>query len=200
MSLRYKFSKARSLLKALSADERAKLRQICEDIRLSQEILLKNALPAMQQCLHNCEGLCCRNAQVDDIIGLMDLVYILTLTPELEETMTLRVVNEKPFYSADCMFLKGDSGPCIFASAVRPEVCITTFCSGDRDIQKEIRAIKRQFFRLNCFFWGRKPRAVSKALKSMFKAGGNQSRDPLVDDQPHRRINIQRKAPNAKND
>ena len=188
MSLRYKLSRARSLLASLSADEHAKLRQICKTIRQSQEILLANALPAMQQCLHNCEGLCCRNAQVDDIIGLMDLVYILTLTPEFEETMTQRVTNEKPFYSQDCMFLKGDSGPCLFASAVRPEVCITTFCSGDRGIQKEIQSVKRQFFWLNWFFLCRKPQAVCKALTSRFQSNGNRVRGPLPSDQANRRL------------
>lgn len=188
MSLRYKLSKARRLLASLSADEHAKLRQICETIRQSQEILLENALPAMQQCLHNCEGLCCRNAQVDDIIGLMDLIYILTLTPEFEETMTARVANEKPFYSADCMFLKGNSGPCIFASAVRPEVCITTFCSGDQHIRKEISAVKRQFVKLNWFFLCRKPQAVCRALTSMFQFNGNRGRGRLSTDLAHRRL------------
>ena len=192
MSLRYKLGKARKLLAALSADEHAKLRTICKNIRQSQEILLKNALPAMQQCLHNCEGLCCRNAQVDDIIGLMDLVYILTLTPAFEESMTRRVANEKPFYSSDCMFLKGDGGPCIFASAVRPEVCITTFCSGDRGIQKEIKDVKRQFLRLNWYFLCRKPRAVYKALKSMFKSNGNRGRGPFSTDQANRRLKNER--------
>ena len=171
MSLRYKLKKARSLLAALSPEERADLTRICDIIRRSQERLLENAEPAMQQCLHNCEGLCCRNARVDDIIGLWDLVYILTLTPELEEEMTARVDLERPFYSADCMFLKANTGPCIFGSAVRPEVCITTFCSGDDGIQKEIRRVQRQFFRLGWFFYRRWPlnvmRMVGKRLNAL---------------------------------
>ena len=178
MSLRYKLNKARRLLATLAVDEQVELHQICEAIRQSQETLLKNAAPAMQQCLHNCEGLCCRNAQVDDIIGLMDLVYILTLTPEFEDTMAIRVAHEKPFYSADCMFLQANSGPCIFTSAVRPEVCITTFCSGDRHIQKEIRDVKRRFFRLNCFFLFRRPRVAYKALKAILPTGKNRAHDP----------------------
>ena len=192
MSLRYKLGKARRLLSSLSADENAELRQICETIRHSQETLLANALPAMQQCLHNCEGLCCRNARVDDIIGLMDLVYILTLTPEFEATMVLRVANETPFYSADCMFLEVNGGPCIFASAVRPEVCITTFCSGDRHILKEIRDVKRRFFRLNTFFLLRKPRAAAKALTGMFKAAGNRPHKALPADQARHRFKVKR--------
>jgi hypothetical protein len=192
MSLRYKLGKARRLLASLSADEKAALRQICENIRQAQETMLANARPAMQQCLHRCEGLCCRNARVDDIIGLMDLVYILTLTPEFEETMTVRVAREKPFYSADCMFLKTDGGPCIFTSAVRPEVCITTFCSGDQGIQKEIQAIKRQFVKLNWFFLRRKPQAVCRALKSIFKSNGSRRRDPVRSDQASRRLKKER--------
>ena len=190
MSLRYKFGKARRLLALLSADEIVELRQICETIRQAQETMLANALPAMQQCLHRCEGLCCRNARVDDIIGLMDLVYILTLTPEFEETMAVRVDREKPFYSADCMFLKGEGEPCIFAAAVRPEVCITTFCSGDRHIRKEIGDIRRRFFRLNCFFAFRKPRTAFKALKTMLENRVRRPQSPLPADQARHRFEM----------
>lgn len=176
MSLRYKLNKARTLLAALSAEERTALDRICNDIQQSQETLLEHAAPAMQQCLQNCEGLCCRNAQVDDIIGLWDLVYILALTPELENTMAARVKHEKPFYSADCMFLAGHTGPCLFAASIRPEVCITTFCRGDAGIQKEIRDVRRQFIRLTWFFRRRQPRAAIKCLKRQFKV--NRCRTP----------------------
>lgn len=190
MSLRYKLRKARSLLATLSADDRDKLANICKDIRQSQKTLLENAGAAMQQCLHNCEGLCCRNARVDDIIGLWDLVYILTLTPEREEDMAARVVHEKPFYSADCMFLKEDTGPCIFTSAIRPEVCITTFCSGDGSIQKEIRSVKRQFFRLNWFFFCRKPHAILSALQHFLKTRERRTHRSPPTDMPERRMEI----------
>ena len=165
MSLRYKLNKARALIAALTPAEHNELKRICEAIQSSQAALLQNAGPAMHQCIHNCEGLCCRNAQVDEIIGLWDLVFILTLAPALAETMAERVAEEKPFYSADCLFLKSRIGPCIFASDVRPEVCVTTFCSGDTGIQKEIRAVKRQFIKLPWFFFRRKPRAIGLALK-----------------------------------
>jgi hypothetical protein len=177
MSLRYKLHKAQTLIDALAPVERDELKRICETIQSSQADLLQNAEPAMHQCIHNCEGLCCRNAQVDDIIGLWDLVFILTLTPDLRETMTDRVAEEKPFYSADCLFLQSRIGPCIFASDIRPEVCVTTFCSGDTGIQKEIRAVKRQFFRLPWFFFKRRPRVVWTALQEAWKTGGFQVRN-----------------------
>ncbi|MDJ0810438.1 MAG: hypothetical protein QNJ48_07250 [Desulfobacterales bacterium] len=173
MSLRYKFKKARKLLAALTPEEHAELTRICETVRQSQETLLANAGTAMQQCLHNCEGLCCRNARVDDIIGLWDLVYILALRPDLTADMAARVEREAPFYSADCMFLEGDTGPCIFTPSIRPEVCITTFCSGDGTIQKEIRRVKRQFFKLSWFFYWRKPRAAFRMLGRLSKNGGS---------------------------
>ena len=75
----------------------------------------------------------------------LSIVFILTLTPTLADPMADRVADEQPFYSADCMFLKSHSEPCIFASDIRPEVCITTFCSGDADIQKEIRERATEF-------------------------------------------------------
>ncbi|MBL0712474.1 MAG: hypothetical protein JJV98_02125 [Desulfosarcina sp.] len=177
MSLRYKFNQARKLLAGLTPVEREKLARICEGIQRAQDELLRKAEPAMRQCLNNCEGLCCRNALVDDIIGLWDLVYILALTPALEETMAARVKYEIPFYTADCLFLGNDAGPCIFTSNVRPEVCITTFCSGDRGIQKEIRAVKRQFFKLTWFFMRRKPRAIRQALQRILKPGALNAAD-----------------------
>ena len=178
MSLRYKLNKAQRLLATLTPEEHAELERICARVRQSQETLLENAGAAMQQCLHNCEGLCCRNAQVDEIIGLWDMVYILTLTPDLAQDMAARVACEKPFYSADCMFLEANTGPCIFTPAIRPEVCITTFCSGDDGIQKEIRRVKRQFFKLGWFFFFRKPRAVFRMIGRLTKNGGAPSTPP----------------------
>ncbi len=178
MSLRYKFKKARKLLAALTPEEHAELTRICETVRQSQKTLLQNADAAMQQCLHNCEGLCCRNARVDDIIGLWDLVYIMALRPDLAADMAVRVEHEKPFYSADCMFLKAETGPCIFTPSIRPEVCITTFCSGDGTIQKEIRQVKRQFFRLSWFFYWRRARAVFRMLGRLSKNGGTRATCP----------------------
>ena len=171
MSLRYKLNRAQALITELSPAEHDELKRICEAVQRSQAALLQNAGAAMQQCIHNCEGLCCRNAQVDDIIGLWDLVFILTLKPALAETMAQRVAEEKPFYSADCLFLKSRIGPCIFAADIRPEVCVTTFCSGDAGIQKEIRAVKRQFFRLPWFFFKRKLRVIWTALQRVLKTG-----------------------------
>ena len=178
MSLRYKLKKAQTLLTALTPEERADLTRICENIQRSQEDLLANAGPAMQQCLRNCEGLCCRNARVDDIIGLWDLVYILALTPALADDMAARVEHESPFYSANCMFLKEDTGPCIFTATVRPEVCVTTFCSGDRTIQKEIRRVKREFFKIGCFFFWRRPRALFKRLSRPARRGAPSTAAP----------------------
>ena len=171
MSLRYKLQKARALIATLAPAEHDELKRICKAIQRSQAVLLRNAGPAMHQCIHNCEGLCCRNAQVDDIIGLWDLVFILMRAPALAETMTARVAEEKPFYSADCLFLRSRIGPCIFASDIRPEVCVTTFCSGDSSIQKEIGAVKRQFLRLPWFFFKRKPRVMWTALRRALKTG-----------------------------
>jgi hypothetical protein len=175
MSLRYKLHRAHRLLAQLDPDERSRLARVCAGIRQAQEALLAKAEPAMHQCLHNCEGLCCRNARMDDIIGLWDLVYILAVTPALEPDMQSRVRKEKPFFSADCMFLAGRMGPCIFPSGVRPEVCITTFCSGDAGIQKEIRAVRRQFWKLHWFFMGRRPRHLFTTLQRRLRSGRSPS-------------------------
>ncbi|MDJ0856957.1 MAG: hypothetical protein QNI88_17230 [Desulfobacterales bacterium] len=199
MSLRYKLNKGRNLLAALSPEEHANLTRICEDIRRSQEMLLENAGPAMQQCLNNCEGLCCRNARVDDIIGLWDLVYILTLAPDLAADMAARAEREPPFYSANCMFLKADTGPCIFAATIRPEVCVTTFCSGDETIQREIRRVKRQFFKIGLFFFWRRPRALLKRLAWRTRSDRAPTAPPLREAGHTRHLKIDDPARGEKN-
>jgi hypothetical protein len=164
MSLRYKFKKADTVLRHLDPHEKANLQAICARIQAAEEELLVAAEAKIVTCIQGCEGLCCRNARIDDIIGLMDCVYILTVAPGLRERIDACLGNESPIYSADCIFLENGRGPCIFPFNARPEVCITTFCGRTASINAEIGRLKRKFMKLGWFVASRKPRAWARRL------------------------------------
>ena len=151
MALNYKLNRAAGILQRLTASEAARLDRICTGIRRAEGRLSKRSAPLVEKCVANCRGLCCRNAAFDDIIGLADFIYILRLAPHLEEPMRACLVDEKPFFTADCPFLAQGRGPCIFADDLRPEVCITTFCADTTDLRSEIRDVRRGFAALGRF-------------------------------------------------
>lgn len=178
MSLHYKFHSAVRLLDRLPREDRPALRQICRRIRDAEARLQTNAAPAMQRCLYHCGGLCCRNTQVDAIISQLDLVYILADDPARRYAIAAQVAAEAPFFTADCMFLKDRTGPCIFPPDARPEVCITTFCSGSEVIRKELRHVRRQFRRLQLFICLRHFRAIRRWVAD--RAAGRRRSRPML--------------------
>lgn len=172
MSLRYKYKKANEIVGKLHPQEREKYHAICAEIENAQQMLLKNGTAAMRKCIYGCGGLCCQNIYPDEIISLWDVVYILSAGNGLHEKITQCIQKENALFTSKCIFLENDSGPCIFPNAVRPEVCITTFCSGDSTIKKEIKSVKLKFFKLYCFFLFNKlklPKRLSKAIISVYK-------------------------------
>jgi hypothetical protein len=164
MSLNQKLHAAVRLLDHLPPEDRSDLQRICHAIRQAQAELLARAAHAMQRCLHNCGGLCCRNTQIDAIISHWDFVFILGLDPAWQAAMAACIADEAPYFTADCLFLKTQGGPCIFPSDVRPEVCITTFCSDTAAIREELRRVQRAFRRLRRFMLFRRLRALGRRL------------------------------------
>ena len=78
---------ARKKLAALDRGERESLMQICADIYGAQQALTEKAAPLLDQCMTRCQGLCCRNIRVAEIITKWDLIYILAMRPELGSRM-----------------------------------------------------------------------------------------------------------------
>jgi hypothetical protein len=148
MRLSYQFNKARRILAGMDAGDLKRLRGICADIRTAEEDLLAAAAEKMHRCTSVCQGLCCRNVQLDAVIGLWDFVYILALEGASCQKIASCLEKETPFFSSDCIFLKGGVGPCIFPSNVRPEICVTAFCTDDTVVKKEIGRVKRNYLRL----------------------------------------------------
>ena len=165
MSLGYKYRKADRLLKEMTSGDRLELNRICRRIRDAQAILLAAAGDQMERCIHRCEGICCRNIELDPIISHWDLVYILALAPQIRPHIRDCLLNEDPLYRTDCIFLADGKGPCIFPVNVRPEVCVVTFCQNDRSIRPEIQRVKRMFNRLSWFVHWRMMRRKLRKLK-----------------------------------
>jgi hypothetical protein len=78
-------------------------------------------------------------------------VYLLAMDASLAPRIEGCLVREEAFYTADCPFLEGGSGPCIFPEGLRPEVCITSFCRGGATVRQEIRRVRNAFRKLGRF-------------------------------------------------
>ncbi|HHC23903.1 MAG TPA: hypothetical protein ENK58_00600 [Desulfobacterales bacterium] len=169
MALKYKFERAEKIISKLSPDELRMLEKICKEIQVAEEKLFKAAEEILKRCEDVCEGLCCRNTQLDSIISLWDFIYLLTLENSMRGRISECLQEENIFYSSDCIFLENGTGPCLFPPAARPEVCITTFCSDEKTIKKEINLVKLKFIKLSWFILLRKPRALKHFLSGIFK-------------------------------
>jgi hypothetical protein len=163
MSLRYKFKKADQIITGLNPAERMRLHNICQDIRRAENRLIEAAETILNNCAMRCQGLCCRNIQIDDIMTLLDCIHILETEPTLRRAIDQAVVQEG-LYSNDCIFLKEGVGPCLFPSDARPEKCILSFCRGDEIVAAELRQVRKGFNRLAGFVYFQKPRAVMRWL------------------------------------
>jgi hypothetical protein len=149
--LRYHFNKAKKFLACISPHEKETIKNRCKAIQVAEKQLQTVGIPAFYRCYNGCEGLCCRNLDVDAIIGIGDFIYLLTVNKELEESISAYLEQEKSFFTADCVFLINGKGPCFFPETSRPEVCITTFCFDAKSVKNEIRRVKFEFMKLNIY-------------------------------------------------
>jgi hypothetical protein len=163
MGLNYNFKKAAKIIVQLSLDDLIALEKICREIQAAENALNRKGEEHLVKCLSRCEGLCCRNIRLDEIISLYDFIYFLTVQNSMRAKISKCLESEDPFYPADCLFLTDGKGPCIFPSNARAAVCITTFCSNDASIKREIQCVKRKFIKLNWFILTRKPRALIRS-------------------------------------
>jgi hypothetical protein len=168
MSLRYKFKTAGNIVSGLRPAERITLGNICGEIQTAENRLLKAAQKILDDCGRRCRGLCCCNIHIDDIMTLLDCVHIMATAPATAPLIDEALVKEG-LYSADCIFLKKGTGPCIFPSDSRPEKCIVSFCRGDEQVAAEIRQVRRSFNRLARFIYVQRLRA---AMRFVFSSGG----------------------------
>jgi len=151
MALGSLFKRARETLRHLAPRDKSVLDDLCDRIQAAEADLSVSAADAFEYCHTTCQGICCRNIDLNAVLDYPDLVYILNRMPEIAERAAACLENEAAFYAANCIFLENGTGPCIFPGTAMPEVCITTFCSLKTPGKKEIRRLKWCFFRLDCF-------------------------------------------------
>ncbi|BBO74472.1 hypothetical protein DSCW_18890 [Desulfosarcina widdelii] len=163
MGLDYSFRAAKKKIDRLEADERARLLEICKEIRRAEQALSEKAVPLLQACVDRCQGLCCRNIRPADIVTEWDLVYILAMVPQLEPAIAACLSSED-FFPSDCIFLANGVGPCLFPDDLRPERCIISFCRVEPSIEKEIGRVMGGFSRLIRFFKFRPLRRIAKRI------------------------------------
>ncbi|MFY9943776.1 MAG: hypothetical protein WAK57_16495 [Desulfobacterales bacterium] len=169
MQLQKKFQKAVAIIDQLTPEEINRLHRICRDIQTAEEQLLTAAAELIRRCVDSCEGLCCRNLRIEQVIDIYDLIFILTATGQMKPRIQKRLGRMNPFFSADCVFLKDGGGPCIFPFNTRPEICITSFCSREDQIGPEIRLVTRRFTALRRFLLFRKPRRLQRRLRGVLE-------------------------------
>ncbi|MGB5986157.1 MAG: hypothetical protein WBG37_12705 [Desulfobacterales bacterium] len=145
----YQFQRAVKTLQTLTPDQRQQVRDLCLDISEAQKALRRKAAPLYTRCHTICKGLCCRNVTVEALVHHGDFVLLLTLAEHLKAQAAACLKNENPLYPADCIFLADGVGPCIFPDNVRPQICITAFCSDTAPARAEIRRLKVKFFKLD---------------------------------------------------
>lgn len=151
MSLRYCYKKAARILQRLSPQSRDALEVLCRQVQDAERQLNAAASLRLKGCLEDCQGLCCRNLQLDAVFGAPDFVYLLAMASSLEAKIAECLRHEEPFFTSNCLFLERGVGPCLFPPDVRPEVCITSFCRGDELLKPQIRRVKMEFWKLGFF-------------------------------------------------
>jgi hypothetical protein len=124
------------------------LTRLCRQIQAAERRLNAAAANRLQGCLKDCQGLCCRNLDLEAVFGVPDFAYILAMDPSLDSAIAASLRHERPIFTSNCPFLKDGAGPCIFPPDVRPEVCITSFCHGDDALRAEIGRVKTCFWKL----------------------------------------------------
>lgn len=169
MSLGYYFGKAITTIDSLTSSDLTDLYRRCREIQVAEEKLLAGGRSAFRRCYSGCEGLCCRNVAIDEIIGFSDFIYILSLAGHLRESMAICLEHENRLFAADCIFLLNSKGPCILPPAARPEVCITTFCTDVEPVKQEIRKVKFLFMKLNLYLFFLRAKRLINQLYSLLQ-------------------------------
>jgi hypothetical protein len=172
MTLRKKFNSARKILTTLQNREHVELYRICNDIRIAENALVEVSQPLLTRCMQHCKGLCCRNLDLDGVIGMYDFIYLLTVAPDLQETI-VGCLEKESLFTQDCIFLKSGVGPCLFPFDCRPEKCLTTFCDDDGPAGNQIRYVGENFDRLCRFIRFRTFRRLREIFHDRFRFLGD---------------------------
>lgn len=148
MELQKKILKAQTIIDSFHGEDRTRLLQICHEIKSAQDHLNKEAESYFKDCIQRCQGICCRNICINDVVTLLDLIYILAINQEVSPVVHTCAQSETLF-TADCLFLENGVGPCVFSGSMKPERCIITFCKDIQPIKRDIKAVRSKFSKLS---------------------------------------------------
>ena len=151
MGLKNKYKRAEKIISNTDGEDYRIIKAICREIQVTQQQLVMKAADNFTRCLNGCHGLCCKNIMLDDIISLNDFILIQTLQPGMKPEIERCLEDEKIMFTADCIFLKNQTGPCLFPDDLKPCTCVTTFCDDTVPARKEIGAVKMKFLKLDWF-------------------------------------------------
>jgi len=167
MELAHALMDAKQWLASCSPADIDRLRSICLDIHEAEKRLMHASESYLKRCIQRCEGLCCRNVFLGEVMGFEDFCFILVLRPECFEPLFSKASRLKTMFTADCPFLMNGVGPCSLPEAVRPEVCITSFCMQTPDADAAIRAVQARFRNLSRIIrWMRFTRLFRRRIAS----------------------------------
>ncbi|MEW5908506.1 MAG: hypothetical protein AB1659_01745 [Thermodesulfobacteriota bacterium] len=169
MGIVHSFNTAQKIRSSLTRKDDSDLRELCSGIQNAETELISKAAPLLNQCAASCQGLCCRNIVLDTIIGLSDFIYILSLDPSFDQSISACLEDQSFLYSSNCIFLSGGRGPCIFPPTIRPQLCITTFCSDNPFIRRELTAVKKRFFALEWFICLKNVEMLGRKIMAFMK-------------------------------
>lgn len=156
MGLAYKFRRAERFLETTNEAGRSSLADVCRNIEAAQAHLNRTCADAFRECISGCRGKCCRNIHADDIITILDCIYILAMNRDIfPEALACAALEN--LFSSDCPFLKGGVGPCLFADDQKPERCIITFCRPVASARGPVRRVRSAFTRLWWHVFWRRP-------------------------------------------
>jgi Fe-S-cluster containining protein len=169
MALKEKYNTALEIISQMTDEELETVEKMCADIQAAQHRLLLTAEKNMEICMNQCEGLCCKNIVINDIIDMYDFIFILISDRDLTKVISKCLENENRFYSADCIFLKDGKGPCIFPWAAKPEICVTSFCGSEDGIGEGIGGVYKAFSKLEWYIALRTARHLKNFLMGFIR-------------------------------
>ncbi|MEW6260351.1 MAG: hypothetical protein AB1547_10655 [Thermodesulfobacteriota bacterium] len=170
MELTHALIDARRWLASCSAEDIDHLRSVCLDIHEAEKRLMQASAFYLQRCIHHCEGLCCRNVFLGEVMGFEDFCFLLVLRPDCFEALFSQASHLKTMFTADCPFLLNGVGPCSLPEAVRPEVCITSFCMQTPDADAAIGAVQARFRKLSRIIRWIRCKQLFRKMVSSFSA------------------------------
>ena len=156
MGLTHKIRSAQRFLEHLNGAEHQALVMYCRKIQAAQDQLNRTCGDAFHYCTTRCHGKCCKNIHIDSIITSLDCLFILALNRPLFPDL-LEYAASETLFSADCPFLIGGIGPCLFPADQKPEQCIITFCSPVPSARRPVRSVRAAFTRLWLHVFVRRP-------------------------------------------